>query len=287
MNATAREITSRARSRCVAAILVCTSVVLAHGAAEPAPFAYSAEASAVGSCRTGVAGSPAVGSSTGLSTTALGRFPWGGGRFCATAGPQLDRYTFSAGPISQLQDIAAIVGLEYYHDGEKAAAVVAHPGFYFGGRAIVAAADVPIDVVSGIPIAHALNGVLGFSNARFYHHPLPIFGVVWQPSTRVRLQILYPESSVEYHVGPATVIHLGGELVGGGFLVDLPGVRATPVEYSSYRVGLGITRVFSAHCHATLTGGIEVLRNFDAFRASRRDHGSGAPFIALQVASDE
>lgn len=218
-----------------------------------------------------------------LSTSWLFRRPLGWQSVFWTLGAQSDNYDFASEPVRRLQDYALLAGLEYYVHGEKAAELTLRPGWYFGGRASRDAWDVPVDLVSGVPITSDLNGVVGFSNARFYHHALPIFGLVWTATPQLRVQLVYPEPTIEYTLTTHWTLHAGGELVGGGFLVESQRGHPSPVEYSSYRIGLGLSRTLSPRVSIDMTGGYEVLHNFDAFRASGVTRGHRGSYVKLAV----
>ncbi|MGH7058659.1 MAG: hypothetical protein ACREFZ_12455, partial [Acetobacteraceae bacterium] len=139
-----------------AAMLAGGTVMLGRDPVEPPSFASTLELSALGRGQTDGA-AIAGGASGAVSATALARFPCARDGFYATIGAQVERYAFSRGPISRLQDVATTIGIEYYRAGEKAAAITAHPGFYFGGHPSARTADVPIDAVTGVPLIHGLD----------------------------------------------------------------------------------------------------------------------------------
>jgi len=140
----------------------------------------------------------------------------------------------------------------------------------------------PVDLTAGVPIAGPVNGVVGFSNGRFYHHALPIFGLIWTVNSRVRVELAYPEPALVLDLGQSSELRLGGEIVGGGFLSDPKPVR-TVVEYDSYRVGAQWTRTWKSGIKLALVAGVEAERSFDFFRQGRRLHGSGAGYLELNV----
>ena len=136
----------------------------------------------------------------------------------------------------RLQDYAATLSLEYFQGAENCGG--AHgmrPGWYFENHPTAAAWDVPVDLTAGFPVMTAIDGVVGFSNARFYHHALPVLGLIWTINPQWRIELVYPEPAVVITFNPTMSLRLGGELTGAGFLSDARPVR-TPVEYESYRV---------------------------------------------------
>lgn len=223
------------------------------------------------------------GTSTSFSASAWRQWATGWPDTYWLTGLQLDHYTFADGPIPRLQDYAALLGLQYRRNGETAAQLTLRPGYYFAQHARRDAWDIPVDCVTGIPFTDTFNGVIGFSSGRFYHHPLPIFGLVWDPAPHWHCQLVYPEPALEYAASSTLTLRLAGELVGGGFLNDTPSGGTTPVEYSSYRVGLGATQKVTPHCKLGLMLGVEAMRDFDAFRSTGRTHGGAAGYIGISA----
>ncbi len=252
----------------------------ARGAEPPAPFEATITSFVTGGCSLNGAGSTPGGRSESSTAAFILRRPVAAPEWYCSGGLQLERFQFSAGPVSRLQDVAATLALEYYRDGEPVAALTIHPGFYFGQHATSDAWDVPVDLISGVPLIGTVNGVVGFSNARFYHHALPIFGLVWTSDRRVRVQLVFPEPAVEVTPNAKLSLRLGGELIGNGFLAVVDG-RRTPVEYSSYHVGVTVTYTPRPGLKVSFSSGIEAERNFDAFRTTGRQHGSGAGFAGF------
>lgn len=183
----------------------------------------------------------------------------------------------------RLQAYSGLLGVEYFSDGESVAALTLHPGWYFENHPAAAAWDVPVDLTVGWPVTDQLSGVTGFSNGRFYHHAVPIIGLVWTISPRTRVELVYPEPAVVFTLDANNEFRLGGELSGGGYLSDPHPVR-TVVEYESYRVGVQWTHAWPTGCKLALATGVEAERSFDFFRTQGRLHGSGAAYVKVDVA---
>jgi hypothetical protein len=199
-------------------------------------------------------------------------------------GIQAENYFFggSSATPKRVQDYAGIFSVEYFREGEKAASLTLRPGWYFEGHAVMAAWDLPVDLAIGIPIAGAVSGVVGFSNARFYHHALPIAGVVWTMNPRLRLELVYPEPALVVSIGATGSLRLGGELTGTGFLADSRPER-TAVDFASYRVGAEGSGEVLPGLRLALGAGVEIERSFDYFAQNRRLHGSGARYARISV----
>jgi hypothetical protein len=200
-----------------------------------------------------------------------------------TWGAEADQYTFSgSGPWpGRLLAIEAPLKLQYFDGDQQEAEVSLSPGLYYAGHATASAFDMPVQAVSGIPITGAWNGVVGVSNGRFYHHALPILGIVWD-SGPVHAEIVYPQTQVTYRFSQRQALRAGGELSGNGFRDNRAGL-GTPVEYSCYRLGAWWDAKGDGGLKSSLGAGIEVIRNLDYFARNTRVHGGGGFFLELQL----
>ncbi len=183
---------------------------------------------------------------------------------------------------ARLQSYAATLSLEYFVGDEAVAALILRPGLYGDAHISSRAWDVPFDAATGIPITKDFNGVIGVSDARFLHHPVPIVGVVWTASPRLRIEVLYPQPAVIFDLDRKTVLRLGGQVAGGGYSV-VTATGRTSLEYTSYLVGLEVTRTMRPGLKLVAAVGSEVERTFDFFRQNRRTdfHGAGYAKIGL------
>lgn len=251
--------------------------------ATPPSWEFTVTACRSGSSRLGGAGSPAVASETAL--TALGRkpLPWSDWYFSSGLASEYYLFKGSQAWPRQLQDCAALLRLEYYQGDQPGAQLSIQPGWYFEQHATAQAWDVPVQLVSGVPLTQKLRGVLGFNNARFYHHPLPIFGLVWERSAAVRLELVFPEPALVYTARSGQEWRLAGELSGGGFLGDARPTR-TVVEYSSYRIGGEWSGSARTGQKISIGIGVEVVRNFDFFRENRRRRDGGGGYLRVSFA---
>ncbi len=238
-----------------------------------------------GPCRLEGAGAGDTGgASEAVTASFLKRNALAAGGWYWSGGLQAENYFFAgdgAGP-RRLQDCAGLLSLEYFEGSEPAAALTLRPGWYFENHPTSAAWDFPVDLVTGFPVIRDVNGVIGFSNGRFYHHALPIFGVVWTAGPRVRFEAVYPEPALVVTFDPTTTLRLGGELAGAGFLGD-PRSGRTVVEYSSYRVGAELTGEWLPGLRLALGAGVEAERSFDYFSQDRRLHGRGSGYLKVSV----
>ena len=272
------------RARALAFVLTLYATYL-HAEVAPAAIELTVDEAFTGKCQlNGPGGSVDGGSSRADSLTLLYRkalpltgWYWGWGI-------QAENYSFggSSTKSKRVQDCAGLFSVEYYQGSEKAASLTLRPGWYFEGHAVMAAWDLPVDLVIGIPIAGPVSGVVGFSNARFYHHALPIAGVVWTMNPRLRLELVYPEPALVVPIGATGSLRLGGELTGTGFLADSRPER-TAVDFASYRVGAEGSGEVLPGLRLVLGAGVEIERSFDYFALNKRLHGSGARYARISV----
>jgi hypothetical protein len=221
--------------------------------------------------------------SASASVSALERQSLAAGPWYCGWGLQDDVFWFGAIPglqIRRLQDLAAQLSVEYFIQAEEVAALTLHPGLYYENKPDSSCWDIPVDLESGIPISKDFNGAIGFSNARFYHHALPIAGFVWDLAPGVHLQAVYPEPALVITLRSGLELQLAGQLVGGGFETDPEPVR-TRVEYYGYQVGANLSYKLRRALTLTLGGGEEVEREFDFFQAGRDLHAGSVPYARL------
>ena len=210
-----------------------------------------------------------------------------GSAWYAAWGLQHEQFLFGAGralPFRRLEDVAVPLAVEYYVHGEEAASLTLRPGWYFANHPGSSSFDVPIEAVSGIPLAGA-SGAAWSGSTR----PASITGrsrssscIPWDIAPGVRLDAVFPEPSLEVTLGPRIKAAISGVLAGGGFQTTT-GSRRTPVEYTSYRLKATLRDQVWPWLAVTGGGGYEWAREFDFFRASRRIDGSGAPFFHLDL----
>jgi hypothetical protein len=185
-------------------------------------------------------------------------------------------------PVSHLQDYAAQLSLEYMVHGRPAAWLTLHPGLYYERTPTLSAWDVPLEAVSAIPISPSVSGVLGVDYARFYYLPVPIAGVTWAATPRLRANLVYPDPSVVLTLSPRLEARLAGELGGGGFKTDAVAGK-THVEYFDYHIGAHLAFKLLPGLKLEAGAGYVVDRTFEFLPGPERLHGNAAPFGHLGV----
>lgn len=265
-------------------MLVAMVTTLRAAVATAAPlFESEFGVTVLGSCS--MAGAPSAGTGSAMSATSfslLRRWPLGRGWYVGAGATADDVFFHSSDSRPEaLRDLAAEFSLEYFIGGESVAGVSLRPGYYFERHPTSQAWDVPVEFTTGVPLGGAWSGVVGFENGRFYHHAVPVLGLVWTGRS-MRIEAVYPEPAIVWTINPRVNLRVGGELAGGGYLADRKPI-ATPVEYSSYRGGVTATWKMSASFEFSATAGAELERSFDYFRLHQRVHGDGAAYGKLRV----
>ncbi len=186
----------------------------------------------------------------------------------------------------QLQDFAVPLTIEYFRGSEVAASVSIKPGFYFENQVEWNAWDIPVEGVTGIPISPSVNGVVGVNAARFYHYPIPIaVGFSWKVNDRWKLDGVYPEPAIIYRFSPVFETRLAGQLVGGGFRVS-SNDRGSKVEYSAYRIGLGVSYLTQVQWRINIDRGYQVRRTFDFFENRLDVRIPSGPYLRFAIEFD-
>ncbi len=190
-------------------------------------------------------------------------------------GTQAEAFSFhgpSVASVEDMHDVSGVLSLEYFVGSMQAAALSLKPGFYFTDKATAASLDMPVQLVSGVPLTKSLSAVIGGSAARFYRQPIPIAGLSWTLSPSCRVEAVFPEPSVVWSGVKGAELKVGGELQSGGFKTS----SGADVEFYSYQLkGRASYRVGRA---LTVSGavGYELERSFDNLRTGQRLKSEGA-----------
>lgn len=224
------------------------------------------------------------GDAKGVSASVIGRSAVPIADCYLLSGVQTELFRFSgAGQTpGQLTDLAAPVGIEFRHEGETAAHAILRPGWYFARSAVGSSWDIPFEIITGVPLTHSVNGVIGISDGRFYHRPLPIIGLATSLTPRVKLQMVFPEPALVFSPNANNSWRVRGELNGGGFRGDSRKAQSV-VEFASYQAGAEYRRISSDGSELSVSAGIELIRRFDYFRDGQLKSGGGSPFIKVEA----
>jgi len=214
--------------------------------------------------------------------TFLKRLQIGAGGWYFGWGAQGESFSFSGSNragIPDLHDVAGIVSLEYFVEGNAAASLSLKPGFYFSDTVRSDSVDAPLQFVSGVPLRKSLNGVIGVSAARFYKNPIPIVGLSWTINSVWRLDAVFPEPSLVFSAGKGLEFKFGGELQSGGFRTG----TGEALEYYSYDLKGRVSYLVRPRVTVSGAMGFELERSFDFLNSGRRYKSEGAILGQLGV----
>ena len=140
----------------------------------------------------------------------------------------------------------------------------------------------PFIFTTGVPITEKWSGVIGVSNGRFLHHPLPIVGFNWVASPNVHLgrlsepALVVDVKKISKRASRANCSARDSK--------PIP-TRRFPTRQLFFVSDRSHAQVHARASGAAITGGggYEVGRTFDAYRDSHRWTTGGAPYVQLGV----
>src|SRR4051812_37582530 len=221
------------------------------------------------------------------------RFPLSGHLYLHL-GIDYERFDFSrtAGPVpTQLQSVAAVIGIDYMHNDDVGAFLQVKPGLYTEESFDRASFDAPITLgrifVLQTDHLYLFTGVnAAFLRGRF--PVIPLVGVIWMPDDKWKFLGILPEPRVIYSPNDKIDFWMGGELMGGSFRTDrnnaiVPAkLNGAQVDYSEYRVGGGFIYSPCNNVSIDLGGGYSIRREFDFNRADIKYKADGAPYLRVE-----
>ena len=209
-------------------------------------------------------------------------------------GIDYERFDFSstAAPVpTQLQSVAAVIGVDYMHNNDVGAFLQVKPGFYTENSFDSASFDAPITLgrifvlqTDHLYLFTGLNA--SFLRGRF--PVLPIAGLIWMPNDKWKVLGMLPEPRVIYSPNDKWDFWAGGELIGGAFRTDRNNaivptkLDGAEVDYSEYRAGGGLIYSPCDNVSVDLGGGYAIRREFDFHRAGIRFKAEGAPYLRIE-----
>lgn len=210
-------------------------------------------------------------------------------------GVSYDRFDFgtTGAPVPEhLQGVSGYIALEYMHGNDIGAFIQVKPGFYTEDDFNSASFDAPITVGRIFVLQPDKLYVFAGVNAsllRGQFPVLPLAGVIWMPSEKLKFLALLPEPRIIYSPCDKWDFWVGGQLTGGSFRTDRDDtivphkLSNAQVDYSDYRVGGGL--IYSPNDAITidLGGGYSLQRKFDFYRADMTFKTDAAPYLRLEV----
>ena len=206
-----------------------------------------------------------------------------------------ERYDFGStkAPVpNHLQALAGVVGIDIMHGKDVGAFIEFRPGFYAQNDFGISSFDVPIALGRIFTLQPDKLYLFGGAYAAFLQggQPvIPLLGVIWIPSDKVRLMGVLPEPKLIYSPTDKLNLWVGGQLVGGSFRTDRnDGIRpkklsGTQVDFSDYRAGVGLTYAMTRNVKLDFAAGYSIQRHFAFHRAGENYRTDPSPYVQLQM----
>lgn len=219
------------------------------------------------------------------------------GNFYAHVGFAYDRYDFGStgAPVpNHLQAMAGVFGIDYMRGKDVGAFFQVRPGFYFQNDIGISSFDAPITLGRIFVVQEDKFYIFVGAYASFLRSGfpvLPLAGVVYIPSDKLRIMAVLPEPKIIYSASKRLDLWAGGELVGGSFRTDRnanirPGkLNGAQVDFSDYRAGVGLTYGVSNNVSFDLGAGISFQRQFDFGRAGETYRTDPSPYVRMQMSA--
>jgi hypothetical protein len=217
------------------------------------------------------------------------------GHLYLNLGISYDRFDFGStgAPVpDHLQGVAANIAIEYMHNNDIGAFIQVKPGFYTENDFNSASFDAPITLGRIFVLQPDKLYVFAGLNASFLRgqYPvLPLAGIIWMPSEKLRFLALLPEPRIIYSPCNKWDFWAGGQLTGGSFRTDRDDtivphkLSNAGVDYSDYRVGGGFIYSPSDAVTIDFGGGYSLQRKFNFDRADMTFKTDPAPYLRLEI----
>lgn len=215
------------------------------------------------------------------------------GNFYVHVGLAYDRYDFgsTAAPVpNHLQDFAGVFGIDYMHGKDVGAFLQVRPGFYAQSDFGISSFDIPVTAGRIFIIQPDHLYIFGGVYASFLRSGfpvLPLVGVIWIPNNNFRFMGVLPDPRIIYSPNRNLDLYVGGSLVGGSFRTDRnDNIRPTKlngaqVNFSDYRVGVGMAYALSPQCTFDVSAGCSIQRQFKFGRAGETYRTDPSPYVKV------
>jgi len=210
-------------------------------------------------------------------------------------GISYERYDFGSthAPVpDHLQAFAGVVGIDIMHGKDVGAFIEFRPGFYTEDNFGISSFDVPIAAGMIFVVKPDKLYLFGGAYASFLQggYPVvPLGGIIWIASDKVRLMGVMPDPKLIYSATDKLDLYLGGQLVGGAFRTDHNDsiqprkLDGTQVDFSDYRTGLGLNYDLTKNCTLDFSAGYSIQRHFAFHRAGENYRTDPSPYVSLQL----
>jgi hypothetical protein len=213
-------------------------------------------------------------------------------------GVAYERFDFSSTPApvpNHLQSLAGVISLEYDVGNDVAAFIQIRPGIYTENEFRGEAFDCPITLGRIWVLQEDRLFFFGGVNVAFLRGEFPIFpiaGLIWKPNSIWNVFAIVPEPRVTYSPNKNLTFWAGGQLLGSSYRtdrndgIDPHKLSNAQVDYSDYRVALGVEFHPSSQVSVSLAGGYSVWRRIDFDRAGVEFDADPAPYVRLALHTD-
>ena len=182
-----------------------------------------------------------------------------------------------------LQSLGAQIRFEYRVDSEDPVFMLQlQPGWHSGKSFNDGAFDIPITLGSGYPLMEHVDAAFGVYYSRLARcEVLPVGGLVWKPSKDVEFDLLFPNTTLNWHVTEQDTLVAFIEELGTGYQVqDSSGARVR-LEYFQTRTGLEWEHTFAPGWSTSLQAGWALGRTTDFYEQNRTVTSPMAPFLSV------
>ncbi len=237
--------------------------------------------------------------------SAARRIPLGAfdNRLFLKLGASYERFDFGTtrAPLpTTLQSATGLIGLEYIVQGRPAIFFETKPGVFFSDLNDVTTGsfDSPTVLAATFPIRKNIYGIVGVRGSLLSHYPvIPIGGLVWVVTDKLRLEAVPPEPRLIYSFSEKLDVFVGGDLLGESYRRDRNNRARLPldrqfnnavVEYNEYRIGAGVTLTPAKGLDIDLSGGYVPQREFYYYRteSDKRYQAHGAPYAKVAIKAE-
>ena len=206
-----------------------------------------------------------------------------------------NRYDFGStnAPVpNHLQSLAGVVGIDIMHGADVGAFIQVRPGFYTQNDVGISSFDAPITLGQIFVLQPDKLYFFGGAYAAFLKGGfpvLPLIGVIWIPSEKVRLMGVLPEPKLIYSPTKKLDLWVGGEIVGGSFRTDHNNdirpkkLNGTQVDFSDYRAGVGLAYAVTGSFTLDVGAGYSIQRHFAFHRAGENYRTDPSPYVNLEL----
>lgn len=185
-----------------------------------------------------------------------------------------------------LQGAYATIGLEYLYEGNPAVILTLQPGNYSAGTFDSGNFSMPSLLAGGYRFTDRLVGVGGVLVSSFREYRvLPMLGFTWEVSDSVRIDAVLPDAGIVFKAAEGIDLALTASITGGAYKTsdNDPLSPNDRVDYSDYRVGLGVNVTRFKPFDIQLGGGWSIRREFTYDNLDRGYRAGSEPYAQVRI----